>query len=96
MAKQDDWVRITLRLPPDLYERVTRVADMSSVNTEIIKALEKVFPPYPSDEELAETIEYLLKSLNKTRTPAIKKDLHDALKDFADRVQKRVTDLRSV
>lgn len=47
MAKQDDWVRITLRLPRDVHERLTGVLDDTnrSMNAEIVARLESSFLP---------------------------------------------------
>ncbi len=39
MAKQDDYVRITLRLPPDLHEALVRKAGANSLNAEIVSLL---------------------------------------------------------
>ena len=43
MAKQDDFVRITLRIPGDLYERVTAAAETKSINAEILERLTASF-----------------------------------------------------
>lgn len=43
MAKQDDYVRYTIRVPADLYERVRAAAGDKSVNAEIIARLEASF-----------------------------------------------------
>ncbi len=43
MGKQDDWVRVTLRLPPDLHEKLTRAAEATSLNGEAVLRLEKSF-----------------------------------------------------
>ncbi|TPW26041.1 Arc family DNA-binding protein [Pararhizobium mangrovi] len=45
MAKQDDYVRYTIRVPADLYERVSKAAEGSSrsVNAEINERLESSF-----------------------------------------------------
>ena len=44
MAKQDEWKRITLRIPPDLHERLTAAAESASLNAMIIEALEEKYP----------------------------------------------------
>jgi hypothetical protein len=41
LAKQDDWVRITLRLPPELHDRVAKSAGPTSINAEIVHELER-------------------------------------------------------
>lgn len=42
MAKQDEWVRLTVRLPPDLYERLTSKTAQggASMNAEIVARLQ--------------------------------------------------------
>lgn len=39
MATQDDWKRITLRIPQELYDRVEKSAGAASVNSEILSLL---------------------------------------------------------
>lgn len=39
MAKQDDFVRITVRIPPELYERLRSSARATSINAEIVERL---------------------------------------------------------
>jgi hypothetical protein len=43
MATQDDWKRITLRIPSELHERIVEASRLSSVNAEIITRLERSF-----------------------------------------------------
>jgi tetrahydromethanopterin S-methyltransferase subunit G len=43
MRRQDDYSRITLRLPPDLHEKVRVAAGDRSLNAEIIARLERSF-----------------------------------------------------
>lgn len=43
MAKQDEFVRYTVRLPRELYERIQAAAGNASVNAEVIKRLEAAF-----------------------------------------------------
>lgn len=62
MAKQDDWKRITLRIPPDLYDRIAEAAGASSVNAEIIARLEATLSPQPTkltESDIARTTEFL-------------------------------------
>lgn len=51
MAKQDDYVRYTIRVPRPLYARVEKAAAQSerSVNGEIVAALEEQFPTPPDN-----------------------------------------------
>lgn len=51
MAKQDDWKRITLRIPPDLYDRIAEAAGAASVNAEIVRRLEESLSLSPSSSE---------------------------------------------
>lgn len=44
MAKQDDWIRITLRLPRDLHARITAAVGAASLNATIVTSLEERFP----------------------------------------------------
>lgn len=47
MAKQDDWVRLTVRMPPDLYERLQAIVASGplSMNAEIVARLERTLRP---------------------------------------------------
>jgi hypothetical protein len=47
MAKQDEWKRITLRIPPDLHSRLVAASETGSLNSVIIEALEEKFPAPP-------------------------------------------------
>lgn len=39
MAKQDDWIKFTLRIPPELHARLVSVSGAASLNAEIIARL---------------------------------------------------------
>lgn len=43
MAKQDDFIRVTVRIPPALHEKLRGVALSKSINAEIIDRLEASF-----------------------------------------------------
>ena len=43
MAKQDDYVRYTIRVPEPLYRRLQKAAGEASVNAEIVRRLEQTF-----------------------------------------------------
>jgi hypothetical protein len=43
MAKQDEFVRITLRLPPDLHEKLAAAAGSRSMNAEIVARIQHSF-----------------------------------------------------
>lgn len=63
MAKQDDFIRLTLRLPPALHEMLVEAAGPRSLNAEIIDRLESSI----LDEQLGRTksLETLLQSVAK-------------------------------
>lgn len=44
MAKQDDYVRYTIRVPAGLYERLQKAAGEKSINAEIVARLEASLP----------------------------------------------------
>lgn len=46
MAKQDDYVRYTIRVPADLYAQLQSAAGEKSVNAEIVARLERSFAEY--------------------------------------------------
>lgn len=57
MAKQDDYVRYTIRVPADLYEKVRAAAGDKSVNAEIIARLEASFAEPQKNAGLGPIIE---------------------------------------
>ncbi|WP_312795588.1 hypothetical protein [Tianweitania sp.] len=54
MAKQDDYVRYTIRVPSDLYARVQEAAGEKSLNAEIVERLESSFEEIEGYKELSE------------------------------------------
>jgi hypothetical protein len=46
MAKQDDYVRYTIRVPADLYGKLQEAAGEKSINAEIITRLEASFDKF--------------------------------------------------
>jgi len=58
MAKQDDWTRITLRLPRDLHARITAAVGAASLNATIVTSLEERFPVSAEDKLKALLEEY--------------------------------------
>ncbi|MCG7623019.1 hypothetical protein [Epibacterium sp. Ofav1-8] len=64
MAKQDDWIRITLRLPRDLHARINAAGGASSLNATIVTALDEQFPASAEDKlkSLLEEYDRLLAS----------------------------------
>lgn len=53
MAKQDDYIRLTVRLPPRLMERLRATGGDASVNAKVIEAIEAYFPEVRPSAELA-------------------------------------------
>lgn len=51
MAKQDDFVRYTIRVPAALYARLQESAGVKSVNAEIVARLEASFAPRPAPSD---------------------------------------------
>lgn len=54
MAKQDDYVRYTIRVPAELYERLQLAAGEKSVNAEIVSRLENSFDEFEGYKEMTE------------------------------------------
>ncbi|WP_271896290.1 Arc family DNA-binding protein [Candidatus Phyllobacterium onerii] len=79
MAKQDEWTRITLRIPPELHEKLTEAARTSSMNAEIIRRLEYTIEVDRQNQEIG--VEY------EERTPeeeeAIKRIIHASINSIA-------------
>lgn len=61
MAKQDDYVRYTIRIPAELYGRLKSHAGDKSVNAEIIERLEDTFA-WETQKEIGEGIDRELKA----------------------------------
>lgn len=59
MAKQDDWIRITLRLPGDLHARLVEAAASSSMNAEIVERLSDSFVRRISKNAAASLVEQI-------------------------------------
>lgn len=74
MAKQDDWIRITLRLPGDLHERLVEAAASSSMNAEIVERLSDSFVRRISKNAAASLIEQI-------RNIVLGSNIHDLLDD---------------
>lgn len=66
MSDSSEPVRITLRLPADLHERITSAASESvnSLNGEIVARLRKAFEIADEWEEMKSTIEDLITELD--------------------------------
>lgn len=44
MVNQNNWSRITLRIPPDLHDRLVAASGARSLNAEIVSTLEEKYP----------------------------------------------------
>lgn len=69
MATQDDWHRITLRIPSELHAKIVEAAKLSSVNSEIITRLEESFKETETGggQVLASSTASLVETLNQLR-----------------------------
>lgn len=102
MAKQDDYVRYTIRVPAALYARIQFVADNSgrSINAEIMGALEEKYPPIEHDPDVsgffAAYMQALseLRELRKTRLDTVPSD--DVLVDITENVQRMLGHMLNV
>jgi len=65
MAKQDDWVRITLRLPHELHQQLVQASSAASMNAEIVHRLERTF-----EEDARTRFQGRLRELTEPRSPA--------------------------
>jgi DNA-binding FadR family transcriptional regulator len=65
MAKQDDWVRVTLRIPMDLHAKLVHASANSSMNAEILNRLEHSFDEETRYLYLDARIEKLAKSIEE-------------------------------
>lgn len=75
MAKQDDYVRYTIRVPANLYAQIQAAAGEKSVNAEIAARLEGSFAPF--DATRANEVVFRL-------VEALRPDAPDALKRSAE------------
>lgn len=77
MAKQDDWIRITLRLPGDLHLKLVEAAANSSMNAEIVSRLEATFETAKGPDELWKALFELraeIQELRKLRETAARRE----------------------
>lgn len=66
---RENWVRITLRLPPDLHASLVEAARLTSLNAEIIVRLEESFRArfFEANERLARLEDELLEAKRSFR-----------------------------
>lgn len=85
MAKDDPHFR--LRIPADLKARIEQSAKSNrrSANAEIIQALEQVYPPDPSVEDVLERVHAAI-AMSETVAFPYRKVLIDALDDLSARL----------
>jgi len=89
MAKQDDYVRYTIRVPASLYQRVQAAAGDRSVNAEIIARLECSFDA-SSDPQSAASLQARIDAL-EARYDAIE----SLMGQFANTIRKQPPPSRS-
>lgn len=79
--------KFMLRLPEGMRERIKRSADRQgrSMNAEIVQALEMVFPPEPTLEDVVEKVHRAIDAAKQGEVP-YRASLIKALDQFADRV----------
>lgn len=88
MVKYDEFVRITLRLPPELHGKLLEVKNLQSLNAEIINRLEQSFErPFEADERfehLQEFSDKLIKNLEETERDSYEahKKLNETMKEL--------------
>lgn len=83
MAKQDDYVRYTIRVPAGLYAAVQEAAGEKSVNAEIVDRLQKSFEDTFSDAVLLDRIKELV--LAKRITDLFGPDIADSISWYMQR-----------
>ncbi|WP_404404921.1 hypothetical protein [Pelagibacterium halotolerans] len=78
MAKQDDYVRYTIRVPAGLYARLQDAAGEKSVNAEIVERLDRSFRTLPVELglEFVQAIE--------NAPPSKLKELQEGIADLLD------------
>lgn len=65
MAKQDEFIRITLRLPPALHARLTKIAGAKSLNAEIVSRLEESIRYQAEEDDGLDATERLFKAIRR-------------------------------
>jgi len=66
MAKQDDYIRYTIRVPAALYERLQQSAGDASVNAEIVRRLGRSFEEDSLFSEEREALQNVVDVLNQS------------------------------
>lgn len=59
------------------------------MNTEIVQALEKYFPPEPTEQEVAEAVLYYLNALEGSNVPKLRADLYEELMRHKPKIEKQ-------
>jgi hypothetical protein len=81
MAKQDEFIRITLRLPPELHKKLTEAAGAGSMNAEIVARLEKSFEKMGADA-LGEMVILLIGAIHRETDDATRKRIIETFSDL--------------
>ena len=95
MAKQDEWTRLTLRLPPELHERLVEAAKTSSMNAVVVNALGEAFPPSDPIYEAIARLGELRAELRNTTDPGARAELQFSTEVVADEIRLLVRDKRA-
>ena len=97
MAKQDDFVRYTIRVPADLYARIQEAAGMKSVNAEIVATLEEKYPPPegPTIDELFDEMDHLILEPNTPERSARISELTDQIEAHLEQKMEELKFIRS-
>lgn len=74
MAKQDDYVRYTVRIPQPLYEQVQEAAGEKSVNAEIVERLMRSFRPENHAANVIEDLRIKLFEIEETLNRTLEKE----------------------
>ncbi len=85
VAKQDEYARITLRLPPDIHAKLIERAGAKSLNAEIVTRLTKTLAEdqmiddgYPGPEEEIEANRELLEKIRLQTSKTVNRVLKEA------------------
>jgi hypothetical protein len=80
MAKQDDYVRYTVRIPSDLYERVKSASGEASVNSLIVELLLEKFPePSVNADLVLQLMQHIAEEANTSMRATMIADLNQML-----------------
>lgn len=78
LAKQENWLKITLRLPPELHRKLAEATGANSLNAEIVQRLELslTLPPIALPPELVERMRAAPEEYRATSAGELIQTLH--------------------